>query len=393
MTRTYDAQVAVIGGGLVGSVIAHAVAASGTRVVLVDRSVPNREGSGTTAGNLHIQGVHGRPGQTTVMDARVMSPLQSVALEHWRRLQEAVAENFELTVKGGVTVAETPEQAERLHAKLLQDEAAGVPVQLLTGAEARAFEPELTDRLEAATYCPSDGYVNPLLVTPAVLRSAERLGATVLTGARVLGCEHRSGRWRVRCAGSEVRADVVVNAAGPWAGDVALLAGVALKLGVVTAQMHLTARQPPTLRSLIQHASEGLSMKQVVSGQLLVGGGWPGQPFQPDGRQEIRIDSLLDNLALASRILPRMREFNLLRTWAGPVSTTPDELPAVGRVTALDNYYLCTGTYSFTLAPLWGSVISDLIAGRPATVNLSGLSPDRLVDQTSSGSPRPASVL
>ena len=66
--------------------------------------------------------------------------------------------------------------------------------------------------------------------------------------------------------------------------------------------------------------------------------------------------------------------------WAGPLAATPDEMPVIGGLTEYSGLLVAGGTYAFTFAPLWGLILSQLATGQIPDIDLTGLSPDRLVE-------------
>ena len=138
------------------------------------------------------------------------------------------------------------------------------------------------------------------------------------------------GSWEAVTPTGTVRANAVVVVAGPWSAQVVAAAGVDLDLSPVAIQMLVTERVESTMEHLVQHIGEGLSVKQVSAGQILIGGGWPARSYNMTGRSEVSYESMLGNLELAVRILPFLRNFRILRTWAGPLAVTPDEMPVIG---------------------------------------------------------------
>jgi sarcosine oxidase subunit beta len=140
-------------------------------------------------------------------------------------------------------------------------------------------------------------------------------------------------------------------------------------------------RTAPFLGQLVQHVGEGLSVKQVAAGTVLIAGGWPAAQFSSSGRSPVSISSVLKNLALARRILPSLGGLRLLRVWAGPLAVTPDELPVVGEVPGHPGFFVVGGSYGFTLGPLWARSIAALVAGTLLPVELAGFSPQRLLDR------------
>jgi sarcosine oxidase subunit beta len=92
------------------------------------------------------------------------------------------------------------------------------------------------------------------------------------------------------------------------------------------------------------------------------------------------VANLLGNITQAVRILPMLASLRLLRAWAGPLAATPDEMPVIGAVPGLADFYVAGGTYAFTFAPLWAKTLADLVTGLPRLpVDITGLEPDRLV--------------
>ena len=107
--------------------------------MVLERGAPNRESSGTTAGNIHIQAIHPlRPGQAVPADARRFLPLQRAASSLWDTLESELDAGIELRRAGGFMVAETPEQAAHLRQKWELEAQVGIDSTLLTGVEARA---------------------------------------------------------------------------------------------------------------------------------------------------------------------------------------------------------------------------------------------------------------
>lgn len=382
------ADVLVVGAGILGAATAYQLARRGLRVSVAERGPANREGSGTTAGNLHVQAIHTRrPGQAVPVDSERLVPLQKAASDRWSAVGDELGADIGLQRAGGLMIAETEDQACELKVKGGWEVAAGLETELVDGDTARRMLPALGPTVRAATWCPADGYANPLLVTHAYLTAARRLGATVRTGCPVTGLERRGGGWRAATAAGPLDTAAVVNVAGPWASAVAAMAGVGLRLAPVAIQMHATVRAPALLPHLVQHIGEGLSVKQVSAGTVLIGGGWPSAPINLDGRTQSSVASMAGNLAQAIRVLPPLAGLRLLRTWAGPLAATPDEMPVIGAVPGAPGMFLAAGTYAFTFAPLWGESLAALVAGEDPPAEISDLGPERLLKGDSLATP------
>lgn len=220
-TRTADAV--IVGAGVLGASVASHLARSGHRVLVLERGAPGREGSGTTAGNLHMQAVHTkRPGQAVPLDSARFLPLQRAASDRWETLEEELETSVEVRRTGGFTIAETEEQYQELRDKHGWEAAAGIHTEILDGDAARAALPLLGPTVAAATWCDLDGYANPLKVTPAYLDSATRHGGRTVAFAPVRRITRNGDGWRVvagrGAAERVVDTPVVVDVAGPWLG-------------------------------------------------------------------------------------------------------------------------------------------------------------------------------
>lgn len=373
-------DVIVIGAGIVGAAIAHELSRAGHQVVVLERNVPNREGSGTTAGNLHIQAIHpSRPGQSVPADIGRFLPLQLAASDLWENIEEELGGSVELRREGGFMVAETAQQVDELRQKHQMEQQLGLETELVTGDEARQELPLLSDSVLAADWCPRDGYANPLLITPRYLAAAAQHGAYVLAAHPVTAIERVGDQYRVKTPHGSWTSPWVIDAAGPWMSQVAAMAGINLGLSPVAIQMHVTVRTDPIMRHLVQHVSEGFSVKQVKAGNFLIGGGWPAGSFNPTGRSITSTASMIGNLAQAIRLIPSLADLQLLRAWAGPLAATPDEMPVIGTPSTHPRFVVVGGTYAFTLAPLWAQVTRAIVEDREPALPVADLGPDRLI--------------
>lgn len=375
MTRP---DVLIIGGGLAGCAAAYNLSRGGAAVLLVDMGQVNGQASGQNAGSLHFQLEHRliEHADQAEQFAQII-PLNLLAIQEWARLETELDAPMDVALHGGLMLAETEADLALLKKKYALEKQWGLPTELLTAAEVREIAPYLSDKVIAAGYCAEEGHGNPRLVTPAFARAALRQGAEIRTATKVLEIRRASGRWSVTLEDAQgretVTADVILNAAGAWAADVARMVNLHLPVFPVALAMNVTEAGPPLVHHLIQHAGRRLSMKQVSDGHILIGGGWSSR-FQRQGdqlqknRRPVLIDrNVAENLKIACDVVPALGARNLLRSWTGVVGITADQLPILGETPEVPGFFVATGGSGFTLGPVYGRLMSELIlTGKPS---------------------------
>ncbi len=373
-------DVAIVGGGIVGAATSYELAKHGYQVTVFERGSINRGASGATAGNLHIQAVHKkRPQQEVELDQVRFLPLQLAASNLWDRVEDELGENIEMRRIGGITIAESEEDEKEIRLKKLEEENLGIPGEILTPDTLKELEPLIGPTVRLAEYCPLDGYVNPLKITPAWFRAGLRLGVKIYPFTSIENISQTGGGWKI-CSGNDSWwAKDVILAPGAWTSELMQQIGIEIKMNSVAIQMHLTERIPPRMKYLIQHIGQGLSVKQVDAGQILIGGGWPAKELRLHGTSPVSFESVVGNMKLASRVLPFLKNLRLLRAWTGTLGATADEMPIIGKVPNKSGLFVAGGTYSFTFAPLWAKILTQLITEQPLEVSIKGIEPGRLI--------------
>jgi sarcosine oxidase subunit beta len=118
----------------------------------------------------------------------------------------------------------------------------GVPTELLTAAEAERLVPgTVVDDVVGATFCPRDGYCDPYGIAMGYLTRARELGARVRCSSPVTAVHVTAGRvTAVEAGGDTIGCDVMVNAAGAWAGQVGALAGLSIPVQPYRRTIYMT---------------------------------------------------------------------------------------------------------------------------------------------------------
>jgi sarcosine oxidase subunit beta len=372
-------DVAIVGGGLVGCATAWFLARRGLSVVVVESGDLNQGASGRNAGSLHFQL---EPRMADVLRSSPerlgqLVPLSLQAIDDWRSLPEAVGADLEVAMHGGLLVAETADDVELLERKGVLEQRVGLPSELLGRTELARVAPYLSGSVCGVAFCNVEGHANPRLVAPALARAAQRAGAQLHVGVSFRAARRAAGAWELDATTDdgrplEIRARHLVVAAGAWSGPVLAGLGVPLPLRPIPLTMSVTERTRPAVGHLIQHMSRHLSLKQLKSGNVIVGGSWPSRlrwsgEVAGHSDNELLPQSIIGNFVVARDIVPLVSSLHVLRSWSGIASDTPDHLPLLGRVPGLVDAYVAAGGSTFTLGPTVGRLLSELIVdGRPA---------------------------
>jgi glycerol-3-phosphate dehydrogenase len=217
-------HVVVVGGGGTGGAVAHDLTLRGLRVTVLERGEVTSGTTGRHHGLLHSGARY------AVSDAK--SAVECIAEN--QILRRIAPGSFE--ENDGLFVALTDEDLAYLPGFVEACRASGIPAQVLDAAEALRREPGLNPGVRAAVQVP-DGTMDAMRLPLRFFATAQRNGAVIRTFTEVVGLRRENGavtgvayRDDVTGEEGEIAADLVVNAAGPWAQRVAEMAGVAVPI-------------------------------------------------------------------------------------------------------------------------------------------------------------------
>ena len=379
-----EAGVVVIGSGVVGACLAYELACAGEDVLVVERDDANLQASGANAGSLHVQLLSfdfGKKAEAGGGPAADTLPLGVWAVSLWQELAEACGHDFEIRITGGLMVAESQAGMAFLKEKVAVERRHGLEAEIIDRNELRKLAPALSDTLIGAEYAPQEGKINPLTATYRVLEQAQRIGARFMRSTDVTGLEKVNGHWRVDTNRGNIRAGRVVNAAGPWARAIGAMAGLDVPVYSAPLQMIVTERAPPLVEPLVAHADRHLSLKQLASGGIVIGGAWTARYSERQNINVTKRESIEGNLWVANRVLPQLAGLHVLRTWAG-MNVNIDGAPIVGEAPGAPGFYNAVTSNGYTLAPAIARLTADLICRGRTDMNVRPYLLDRFNGKT-----------
>ena len=261
----------------------------------------------------------------------------------------------------------------------------------LTPEELARAEPAVTRNVRGALRFNGDDQVNPYRLADAYRAAARALGAELLPHTEVTNVRVEKGRVvAVETAAQRIRCDVVVNAAGAWAPQIARMVGIDLPVQPVRGQIIGTETLPDVLSSCLSTTDCYLAQKR--HGEIIIGSTTEEVGFDV-GVTRSGIKTLA---AGAIRALPFLEQVNVKRVWAGLRPGTPDELPILGSVESVTGYYNACGHFRTGIlnSPLTGLLLAELLSGVPLSFPiepflLSRLAPMVPVKRLSNHPPQP----
>jgi glycine cleavage system T protein len=336
-----QARVVIIGGGIVGADIAYHLAKLGwTDLALCEK------GEIASGESSHAAGL-----VTQFATSQTLMQFRKYSIELYSSLHL-----FDHV--GSLRVASTEDQLKELRRSVSRAKAIGMEVEIISPEEALRIMPQLSkENLYGAIYLPRDGQLDPYTTTTTMVRLAKELGVEVNTCVRVTGIElsPKGEVQRVLTDHGPIRTEIVVNAAGMWAPQVAAMAGLLLPTTPVDHQ-HIALKAvkgheflptTPCLRD-----PDNLVYMRQEAGGLVIGGYEPdplarwidGVPWEHGGTtlpgDYGRFEQLLEG---AIRRIPFLDQAGIITLVCHPGAYTPDCQPMLGPMAGAHGMWIAAG--------------------------------------------------
>jgi sarcosine oxidase subunit beta len=356
--RTIHTDVAIIGGGLVGTWTAYFLRKRGHSVAVIEKGAVGSQASGVNFGNVRLEGRH-----------PTEFPLALRAMEQWEQIEELVGERCEFTQCGHSYIALDPKELARLERYQKEGTAGGLEIELLGANEVRRRFPYLGPDVCGATWSKRDGTANPRLATPAVARAASALGADIYPSTRVIELVSTGDRFRATTDRDLVfEAPVVLNAAGAWGNEFAEMFGETSPMFPAAPPNLVTEPLPYFIKTAIQHVGGLVIIRQVERGNVIVAFYPRGPADRERNRAPVPPAKILHSLGDATRVMPMLASAQVIRVWSGIEGYLPDLLPVMGWSLTTKNLLHAYGFcgHGFQLSPGVGYTLAEMIdEGKP----------------------------
>ncbi|HSL62151.1 MAG TPA: FAD-binding oxidoreductase [Desulfotignum sp.] len=379
--NSFASKIVIIGGGVIGTSIAWHLAKKSFRVTLIEANDLASGSSGACDGLVFMQSK--KPG--------IHLQLALESLKRFDALKKELPVDIEFRQTGGRVIIQTPAQYQAMEKFVREQKKIGLEVCLMDSKETLAAEPFLSPDIYGSTWSSLDAQVNPINLTLGFALGARKNHARILTRTNVLGIHTKNKRVTgVATTQGDIVADLVINAAGAGAGRICQMVGIDLPIAPRRGQIVVTQAVRPMIfscmisagyiavkydPSLAGEQGEGMSMEQTDNGNLLLGS---TREFAGFSRQNT-LSGIRRIISRTTAVLPALKHLQVIRTFAGLRPYTPDGLPILGPVPAVEGFFMAAGHEGdgIALSPITGELMADMVLGQKTAISLTAFSPER----------------
>ncbi|NQF17657.1 FAD-binding oxidoreductase [Brevibacillus sp. RS1.1] len=378
MTVQTHAQIAVIGGGIIGAAIAYYAAKAGLDVVVLEKGELASGTSSRCDGN--ILAIDKDPGFDSQMSLKSQMLVDQLSRE--------LDHTFEYRAPGSILVCESESEMEAAHQWVRRQKEAGLPFRMLDRADIRQESPYFADDLLGGLECATDSTVNPYMLTFALFEGAKKHGARIIrrTEVKSLRRDQATGTFHIGLSTGSMTAKQVVNAAGVWAPVIGKMVGVDIPIVPRKGHLIVASRQMPVgVRKVMEFGyliSKFGGVRQVDEETEKYGVALVFEPTESQNfligssRQFAGFDTQIDLNVVrcmarrALRFYPKIADFAIIRTYCGLRPWTEDHLPIISRVEEVPGYFIAAGHEGdgISLAAVTGKLVSEMLVDQTDTI-------------------------
>jgi dimethylglycine dehydrogenase len=383
------ARIVIVGGGIMGVGLLYHLAEEGCReAVLIEK------GELTSGSTWHAAGQC-----PSLVGNYNLAKIHHHGNTLYPKLEELTGQYVSWHTSGGIRIARTREDLDWFSYMQGIADNIGFRMQIIGPDEIRELNPFMnTDGVLAGAWTLDDGHADPAGLTHAMARGASNLGATVIRHNRVVDIVALpSGEWSVVTERGAVQAEIVVNAAGCFARQVAKMVGADLPISnmehhyIVTGpvpEFESMDREIPVIRDpyasayIRQEQKSGLIgiYEQEGMSQAWAPRGFPNWESDSELFPE-DLERLMPWLGRAMERMPVLENAGIRRIVNGAIPHSADGPPLLGPVAGLNNFWLCCGS-SFGIAQGagCGKYLAQWILHGDSEINMTGFDPRRFGD-------------
>ncbi|NEU31988.1 FAD-binding oxidoreductase [bacterium LRH843] len=380
------AEVAIIGGGIMGCAIAYYISKAGIDCLLIEKGDIASGTSSRCDGNITI--VDKDPGFDSKMS--MISQKLTVKLERDLNLP------FEYRALGSILVCDNDVEMEAAKKWVEIQNQSGLKFKLLDRFDIRQESPYFADDIPGGLECETDSLINPYLFCYSLIDKAKEYGLKLHTRTEVKRIS-KSEDFSIETSKGTFTAKKIVNAAGVWAPFIGKMLDIDIPIKPRKGHIVVGARQKPVMmRNVMEfgYLMNKFERERIADSQTLKHGvALVLEPTESQNfllgssRQFVGFDASIDIQVVqtmakrALRFFPGMNDFNMIRTYTGFRPWTEDHLPIVSAVEKVPGLYIAAGHEGdgISLATITGKLIEEMITEKETTIPVEPLRYDRFL--------------
>jgi sarcosine oxidase, subunit beta len=375
------ADVVIIGGGVNGCSLAYQLAKKGKKVVLCERNHLCSGATGRCGAGIRQQ-----------WSTKENTELSIKSIKIFEGLEKELGSEIGLRQGGYLIIVHDKKDMIQAEKNVKMEKELGLDVSILKPEEITNVVPILDIKgIDAigATFCPTDGHVDPFKTTHAYAKAAEKQGAKLYKFTNVTDIKTKNKKIDfVFTDKGKIETDIVINAAGAWSRQIAEKLNVKLPNKPFRKEILVTERVKPVFSAMVISFKDGIYFSQQEEGQIL--GGIP-IPNEKSGYLTNPTFDFLNHMSKTlTRYAPILKYVNVIRQWTGYYDVTPDARPILGEVEKIKGFIQCNGFsgHGFMLSPMVTKILTDYIANGKSSdilerLNIKRFKGKKIVHETS----------
>jgi len=351
MSSKFDAV--IIGGGIIGLSIGYHLTRKGNTVLVIEKKYTGSGSTGRCIGGIRMQ-----------FSTEAAIRLMQESMSHFMKMEEDFDFSVEFLASGYLFLAHSEEKLKAFREVMKNQKELGLNVRELSPDECLELVPGMnSDGLKGGIYSPEDGQAYPFKVLRGYINGIRKGGSVVRIFTEVTGIKTSEGTVSgVELENGEfIEAPVVVNAAGPWGAEVGRMAGVELPIFPEEHEALISDRYDHLFDPMVvDYRPDGCYFQQMATGQII--GCYTPVPNKPGKQTSSSSEFLLEMSKRTSRLIPKLKDLNVIRHWGGSYSMTPDGSPIIDK-TPVKGFFVAVGMsgHGFMFGPAIGKYLAQII--------------------------------
>lgn len=347
------ADCVIIGAGVIGSSIAYELSKKGMKNIIVLEKNSIASGStGRCGGGIRAQ-------WSTPENVK----LAKKSIDRFRELENELGETIEYEEGGYLILAHSEKEFDQFKKNVKMQKSLGLKVELITPNEAKKIVPTLNiSNIVGATWCKTDGSVNPFLLNFTYAKAAKKKGVKIFQREKIISSEKKNNKIvGLKTNKRDISTPIVINASGGYAKEVGEIFGIDIPVKSYKHEILVTEQVNRFFNNMIMSFENNIYFRQTIHGGII------GGQTNPNEREGFNLNSGLNFLKEMSvkltHFMPVLKKVKILRQWAGLYCMSPDAQPILGNVNDIEGYYQAVGFsgHGLMLAPRTSKIISNLI--------------------------------